>query len=446
MHSANGGRVLTEQRGAGAAPIIELQNVSMSFAKPSGEPLVVLSGIDMALHSGEILGLLGRSGEGKSTILRIAAGLILPTSGRVSYRGEPLQGPSEGIAVVFQTFALFPWLTVLENVMMSLDALGMPDQRAHARALSAIDAIGLSGFDAAYPRELSGGMRQRVGFARALVIDPAAALMDEPFSALDVLTAESLRTDFIDLWRSQQCPIQSVLLVTHNIEEAVLLCDRILIIAGKPGSIGAEIRVELNHPRNRLDPRFREIVDRIYSILTARTVASLENLKNLGAAAMRLPAVSVYAMEGLLERLASPPLDGAAKLADIAHPLLPHVDNVIAVAEGLHILEFAELTEEELRITTAGSVYVKSEPPERKRLFKEHLVNFVPLAAHIAQVLNEREQHVAPSVRFESELEDHLSADDAEATLRTVIDWGRYAELFTYDDKTGSFMLPPGQD
>jgi NitT/TauT family transport system ATP-binding protein len=438
----NEGRALTEPR-APRTPIVELRNVSMRFATPSGEPLVVLSNVEMSLRPGEILGLLGRSGAGKSTVLRIAAGLIRPTSGDVLYHGAPLQGPTQGIAVVFQTFALFPWLTVLENVMMSLDALGMRADRAATRAFSAIDAIGLSGFEAAYPRELSGGMRQRVGFARALVIDPAALLMDEPFSALDVLTAESLRTDFIDLWVGQTCPIESVLIVTHNIEEAVTLCDRILIIASKPGHIETELSVELPHPRNRLDPRFREIVDRIYTILTSRTAESLKHLKKTGATATQaLPAASVNAVAGLLERLAAAPFNGRAKLSEIADPPHRHLDNVFGVAEAAHILELAELSEETLNLTAPGHIFVASEPEERKRLFREHLIDFVPLAAHIAGVLQERAEHRAPRVRFKSELEDHLGADDAETTLRTVINWGRYAELFTYDDHARTFGLP----
>lgn len=433
---------MTEARRNIGAPVIELKDVSMAFAKPSGEPLTVLADINMTLRAGEILGLLGRSGSGKSTLLRIAAGLMAPTSGSVRYRGAPLRGPADGIAVVFQTFALFPWLTVLENVMTSLDALGMAAERAHTRALSAIDAIGLRGFESAYPRELSGGMRQRVGFARALVIDPAALLMDEPFSSLDVLTAESLRTDFIDLWLGQQCPIQSVLLVTHNIEEAVLLCDRILIVSSKPGRIGAELPVELSQPRNRFDPRFREIVDTIYSILTSRAAQSLEDLKKLEAGEMQpVPRVSAYAIQDLVERLAAAPFDGAAELSKIADPSRPHLDIVFAAAEALHILEFAELTGGELRLTPAGRIFSQSEAADRKRLFKEHLLNFVPLAAHIAQVLAERELHRAPRVRFQSELEDHLTADDAEAALRTVTNWGRYAELFAYDDKSRTFTL-----
>jgi len=439
MPTAKERRALTNS--AKATPIIDLQTVSMSFAKRTGEPLAVVSDIDMTLRRGEILGLLGRSGSGKSTLLRVAAGLMAPTSGRVLYLGAPLRGPAAGIAVVFQTFALFPWLTVMENVMTSLDALGMPEDRARERALSTIEAVGLRGFEAAYPRELSGGMRQRVGFARALVIDPVALLMDEPFSALDILTAESLRTDFIDLWLGQQCPIQSVLLVTHNIEEAVLLCNRIFIISGKPGRLGAEIPVMLDHPRNRFDPRFQEIVDNIYAILTARTAESLAEMRRSGKSVTQLPNVSAYGIARVVEKLAAPPFDGVATLSKIAHPLIPHVDNVLIVAEVLETLEFGELAEGELRLTAGGQVFARSGADDRKRLFKEHLTNFVPFAEHIVQVLNEREDHQAPRNRFKLELEDHLTADDAEITLRTLINWGRYAGLFAYDDRHRMFTL-----
>ena len=253
-------------------PVLELQHICKAFAKPSGEPLAVLSDIEICLREGEILGLLGRSGSGKSTLLRIAGGLIKPTEGQVLYRAAALDGPAEGIAIVFQTFALFPWLTVLENVEAGLDALGLGHAESRARAMQAIDLIGLDGFQSAYPRELSGGMRQRVGFARAIVINPVLLLMDEPFSALDVLTAETLRTDFLDLWTEHLLPTKSVLMVTHNIEEAVLMCDKILVLSSNPGRIAAEIPVPLLHPRDRLDEEFRAIVDEIYSILTARTV------------------------------------------------------------------------------------------------------------------------------------------------------------------------------
>jgi NitT/TauT family transport system ATP-binding protein len=427
------------------SPIIEMRKVCMAFAKPSGEPLAVLADIDVSLRDGEILGLLGRSGSGKSTLLRIAGGLIKPASGEVLYRGAPLTGPAEGIAVVFQTFALFPWLTVLENVEAGLDALGLAHAETRRRALSAIDLIGLDGFQSAYPRELSGGMRQRVGFARAIVIEPTVLLMDEPFSALDVLTAETLRTDFLDLWNEGQLPTKSVLMVTHNIEEAVLMCDRILVLSSGPGRIAAEIPVSLPHPRNRLDPAFHDVVDEIYSILTARTTAAIGAQSQVrGGLVQPLPPASTNRIIGLIVALAAEPFLGHAELAQIAGPLALEIDDLFPIAEALHILEFAELKDGALKLTAAGRVFAQSGIEDRKRLFHEHLIRFVPLAAHIRRVLDERQDHKAPRVRFETELEDHLTRHDAERTLRVLVAWGRYAELFAYDDKTRTFSTARG--
>jgi NitT/TauT family transport system ATP-binding protein len=429
---------MTETQGK---PVIELRRICQTFARPSGGPLPVLADIDLALRDGEILGLLGRSGSGKSTLLRIAAGLINPSSGEILYRGAPLKGPAEGIAMVFQTFALFPWLTVLENVEAGLDALGLPFSEARRRAEAAIDLIGLDGFQSAYPRELSGGMRQRVGFARAMVTEPLVLLMDEPFSALDVLTAETLRTDFLDLWLERQMPTRSVLLVTHNIEEAVLMCDRILVLSSNPGRIAADLPVPLPRPRDRLDGAFRAIVDEIYSILTSRALASIKAQGKIhGGLAQALPRAPINQMNGLLETLASVH-GGTAELGELAGALALQADALFPVAEALHILEFAELSGGSLRLTASGRSFVASGMGERKRLFNEHLRKFVPLAAHIHSVLEEREGHQAPRIRFESELEDHLIRRDAERTLRTVTSWGRYAELFDYDDSARMFRL-----
>ncbi len=423
-------------------PIIEFSDVCMAFAKPSGEPVPVLANVNFAVRTGEILGLLGRSGSGKSTLLRIAGGLIEPSAGRVRYRGKPLSGPAEGISIVFQTFALYPWLTVRENVELGLSALGLPLNEARRRALSAIDLIGLDGFQSAYPRELSGGMRQRVGFARAIVSNPILLLMDEPFSALDVLTAETLRTDFLDLWVEHQFPTKAVLMVTHNIEEAVLMCDRVFVLGSNPGHIAAEIRISLPQPRNRLDAAFHGIVDEIYAILTSRMTESIGAQSRIhGGLAQHLPEVSINRISGFLEALASPQYDGRAELARIATSLSLEPKNLFPIAAALHILEFAELKDGAIRLTAAGRVFAQSAMEEQKRLFREHLLRFVPLIAHIRQVLDEREGHQAPRERFELELQDHMNQSDAEKTLRAAIGWGRYAELFEYDDSSRRFRV-----
>lgn len=430
---------------AQAPVVIELRGISKRFARPTAEAFPVLAGIDLTLREGEIVGLLGRSGSGKSTLLRIAAGLLSPSSGSVCYRGSPLVGPSEGIAVVFQTFALYPWLTVLQNVELGLDSQGLAGVEVRRRAEAAIDLIGLDGYQSAFPRELSGGMRQRVGFARAIVTQPILLLMDEPFSALDVLTAETLRTDFMDLWIEHQLPTRSVLLVTHNIEEAVLLCDRVIIlgnIPGNPGHLAAEIPVALSRPRNRMDMGFQTIVSEVYSVLTARLSAVMDHQSTTGGGlAPQLPNVSVNQISGLLETLAAPPYQGSAEFAKIAASLALEINHILPVAAALHLLEFAEVTGDSIKLTAAGRVFAQSATEERKRLFREHLLTFVPFAAHIRQILAEREDHRAPRARFEFELEDHLNAADAERALRVAISWGRYAEIFTYDDSTRSFAL-----
>src|ERR1700730_16463772 len=298
------------------APLLDVQGCCKSFRKPEGDELVVLENVNLTLRPGEIVGLLGRSGSGKSTLLRAIAGLDEPSAGVVRYLGHPVTGPAAGIAMVFQSFALFPWLTVLENVQLGLEALGMPETEIRQSALPAVDHISIGGYKSAYPRELSGGMRQRVGFARALVVHPNILLMDEPFSALDVLTAETLRTDFLDLWAEGRMPIKGVILVTHNIEEAVLMCDRILLFSTNPGRIISELKVSLPQPRNRLDPSFRELVERIYVEMTARPQGGAsgnrqERFPGLGIGSV-LPQVSSNLLAGLMEAVAAPPFTGTA--------------------------------------------------------------------------------------------------------------------------------------
>ncbi|WP_423460613.1 AAA-associated domain-containing protein [Ottowia sp. VDI28] len=420
------------------AEILRVQDVCRGFKKSQGDVLV-LDGVNLSLREGEIVGLLGRSGSGKSTLLRIICGLIEPSSGGVTYRGKALRGAAEGVAMVFQTFALFPWLTVLQNVEAGLEAQGVPAAERRRRALAAIDLIGLDGFENAYPRELSGGMRQRVGFARALVVDPTLLLMDEPFSALDVLTAETLRTDLLDLWTQARMPIRSILIVTHNIEEAVFMCDRILVLSSNPGRVAAEIKVPFAHPRNRLDPAFRALVDDIYAKMTARAGEGVVR-KGLELGAW-LPPVSTNLIAGLIETLAAEPYHGRADLPEIARTLQLEVDDLFPVAEMLQHLGLAEMREGDIFLSAAGHRFAEEGTQERKQLFAELLLQQVPLAARIRQVLDERAGHRAPRVRFEQELEDFLSDGAAETTLDAVIAWGRYAEIFSYNDQTEFFSL-----
>jgi NitT/TauT family transport system ATP-binding protein len=424
------------------APLLDIHDLRQSFPRADGGEHLVLDGVNLALAQGQIVGLLGRTGSGKSTLLRLIAGLAQPSAGSVTYMGQPVEGPAPGIAMVFQSFALFPWLTVLENVQLGLEALGLPEQEIRTRALAAIDLIGLDGYESAFPRELSGGMRQRVGFARALVVHPNILLMDEPFSALDVLTAETLRTDFLELWGEGKLPIKGVILVTHNIEEAVLMCDRILLFSTNPGHIISEIAVDLKQPRNRLDPQFRDLVEKIYVAMTARKGAPTQ----IGAVAAMtlytvLPRVSANLFSGLIETLAAPPFNGKADLPVLADELHMEADELFAVSDALQMFRMVEIEGGDIRLTDIGKQFVELGTDDRKKLFQRQLLSYVPLAAHIRHVLQDRANHVAPKSRFFDELEDHMSAEDAELTLRAVIGWGRYAEAFAYDDDSETFSL-----
>jgi NitT/TauT family transport system ATP-binding protein len=426
------------------ASLIDIKSVSRLFPKGSGEDLVVLEKVDLSIRANEIVGLLGRSGSGKSTLLRIIAGLVPPSSGEATCRGETIAGPPDGVAMVFQSFALFPWLTVLQNVELGLEALGIDSAERRKRALAAIDLIGLDGFESAFPKELSGGMRQRVGFARALVVHPDLLLMDEPFSALDVLTAENLRTDLVDLWTDGRLPIKSVLMVTHNIEEAVLMCDRILVFASNPGRVAAEFRVDIPHPRNRLDPAFRLLVDSLYARMTQRPEPKAPSTDGGAVSAgvgMVLSHVSLNLISGLIETLAGEPYNGHADLPVLANHLQLEVDEIFPLAEALQLLRFAHLSEGDLNLTEAGKRFAHLETDERKRLFAQHVTENVPLIGLIRRVLDDRPSHTAPAARFRIELEDYMSEQYADETLETIVSWGRYAELFAYDEQSETFSL-----
>lgn len=421
--------------------IVDVQNVCKSFSKTDHPDLLVLDNIQFQLHEGEIIALLGKSGSGKSTLLRIIAGLIKPSSGQVVYRDNAVQGPVQGMAMVFQNFALMPWLTVLQNVELGLEALGVPRAERRARALKAIDIIGLDGFESAFPKELSGGMRQRVGFARALVVDPDILLMDEPFSALDVLTADNLKSDLLDLWQTKKTNTNGILFVTHNIEEATLLADRIIIFGSDPGHIRAELTVDIAHPRNEQDLRFRKLVDQIYSLMTTRSTTPGRSVAAATDLGYRLPDADISELMGLLETMDAPEYGGRIGLPELAESLHLNVDDLFPLTEVLEILRFAYVKDGDLVLSPAGRLFANADILERKKIFATHLTRYVPLAKHIRRVLDERPGHHATKARFLNELEDFLSEEEAERVFRVVIDWGRYAEIFAFDNNTEMLSL-----
>ena len=443
VQSLSGLGEFTEKESLMTVPLLRTEAVSKTYRTPDHLARLVLDHIDFALRDGEIVAILGKSGSGKSTFLRLLAGLVAPSEGSIAYRGLKVTEPVRGIAMVFQSYALFPWLTVLGNVELGLEALGVSAAERRHRAVNAIDLIGLDGFENAYPKELSGGMRQRVGFARALVVDPEVLLLDEPFSSLDVLTAETLRGDLLDLWDDRRIPTLGMVFVSHNIEEAVEIADRILIFSSDPGRIRAQIPIALPRPRSTESTTFRQIVDQVYTLLTTepgrdgRRGAKPEPI-GIGH---RLPDASVQQLSGLIENLTEAPYHGRADLPHLADEENLVMDELFPLIETLQLLGFAHVSGGDIELTPSGRAYAAADMLTRKQIFAEALLKHVPLAAHIRRVLDERPGHRAPAARFLRELEDYLSEEEATRVLETVINWGRHAEIFAYDLDTEVLSL-----
>ncbi len=422
--------------------IIQVKGIKKSFKKNNSHALLVLDDVNINIREGEIIAILGKSGSGKSTLLRIIAGLVKPTAGKVLYRNKTITKPMPGLTMVFQHFALMPWLTVLQNVELGLEAQGIKRDERRTRALKAIDIVGLDGFESAYPKELSGGMSQRVGLARALVVDPEIMLMDEAFSALDVLTAENLRGDLINIWQSSKTNIKSVVFVTHNIEEAVFLADRILVFTNDPGTVCGEVVVNFPHPRNDESPEFRRMVDRIYGLMTQpllKRVQSAVKFKTIDKG-YRLPQVPISEMMGFLETLTSHEKN-KIDLPELAEELHFEIDELFPITEALEILHFAHVSEGDIELTEAGQKLSEANILERKKIFAHHLINYVPLARHIRQKLDRDRDHHINEDFFLAELQTNLSQQAAEEVLTTIIDWGRYAEIFAYDYNSKTLSL-----
>jgi len=346
--------------------LIEIRKVKKVFSNEPQQEILVLDNVNFTIKKGEIIALLGRSGSGKSTLLRIIAGLIEPTAGEVFYQNKKVTGAAKGISMVFQSFALMPWLTVLQNVELGLEALGTPREECRRRALKAIDIVGLDGFESAYPKELSGGMRQRVGFARALVVNPTLLLMDEPFSSLDVLTTDHLRDDLLELWQEKQTKLDGILLVTHDIEEAIIMADRIIVFDTTPGCVKQSLPVDLPRPRDSESPEFRQLMDRIYTVMTSS--ADTESMVATGIdMSYRVPDAQVSELAGLLEALEEEQAEGALDFADLAEEVQLDMDEMLALTEVLDILHFTKSQDGSIRLTDAGLRFARADMLSKKR-------------------------------------------------------------------------------
>lgn len=434
--------------------LLELISVTQSFTNNDNIQKKILDNVSLTLKSGEIVAVLGKSGSGKSTLLRLIAGLSLPVSGSVKYY-KPAQFNEQAhfeISMIFQSFALFPWLTVLENVELGLEIMPISNQERRTRALAAIDLIGLDGFESAYPRELSGGMKQRVGFARALVLRPEILLMDEAFSALDILTANTLKSDFLDLWSSKKTDMKSVVVVTHSIEEAVIMADRVLIFSSNPGCIVAELPITLPRPRDSQSSEFRMLVDKIYALMVSaneKTIVSSLKISDNGHSqnsanniGQKLQSAQINKLIGSAVALSIAPYKNTACLAELVKIFHTHdMEEIFNIVEALNILNFASINAGNITLTVEGILFANSDAKQRKKIFAKQLLANIALASYICDILHQRLDHTAPLSRFQTQLEDHLSEDDAAVTLTSVILWGRYAEVFSYDDNKKVFSF-----
>jgi NitT/TauT family transport system ATP-binding protein len=439
---------------AAAEPIIRAERIEKYYAQPSENRIQVISATDLSVLPGEILALLGPSGSGKSTMLRMLTGLSRPSAGQVYWHGKPIAEAEINVSIVFQSFALFPWLTVLENVEAPLQARGVTPAERRERSLKMLDTVGLDGFEGAYPKELSGGMRQRVGFARALVVEPEVLFMDEPFSALDVLTAENLRSELLELWAKKTMPTQAVFIVTHNIEEAVLLADRIIVLGRNPGHIRTDFKVQIPHPRDRKAEGFTQLVDYIYKVLTRPDVAPADAPDHQHPTRVprdqrqmkyqMLPHARPGGVAGLLELL----LDkgGRDDIYRLADDLAFEIDDLLPIVDAAQLLGFLKIEEGDAAITPTGTEFANSEILRQKELFRDAALNNILLLRQIRRALESKRDHTVPDEFFLDMLDEQFSEEESQRQMETAITWGRYAELFDFDAGRRRFVLPDAQE
>ncbi len=433
--------------------IIHAEKIEKYYAQPSQNRIQVISPTDLSIVPGEILALLGPSGSGKSTMLRMLSGLSTPTAGQVYWHQTPIAEAETNVSIVFQSFALFPWLTVLENVEAPLQARGVDPEERRARSMKMLDTVGLDGFEAAYPKELSGGMKQRVGFARALVVEPEVLFMDEPFSALDVLTAENLRSELLELWTNKTMPTKAVFLVTHNIEEAVLLADRIVVLGRNPGHIRTDFRVQLPQPRDRKSESFTQLVDYIYKVLTRPDVAPAEAPDHTAGHRPRdqrqmryqmLPHARPGGVAGLLELLVDK--GGRDDIYRLADDLAFEVDDLLPIVDAAQLLGFLKIEEGDAAITPSGTEFANSEILRQKELFRDAALENVLLLRQIRRALEAKSDHTVPEEFFLDMLDEQFGEEECLRQIDTAVAWGRYAELLDFDSARRRFVLPDSSD
>ena len=423
--------------------LLELKNISQVYSSGQRE-FTAVGEVNLKLVEGEFVALLGPSGCGKSTLLRIMTGLQRPSEGKVIYRGQVLKGVNPKAAIVFQTFALFPWLTVLENVEVALKSHGVPAKLRTPRALDLLDRVGLDGFENAYPRELSGGMRQKVGFARAMAVEPELLCLDEPFSALDVLSAESLRGELLELWTSGSIPTQAILMVSHNIEEAVFMADRIVVMDKEPGRVIAEMNIELPHPRQRKSPEFLSFVDKAYALLAGQTQPEYLEVGTAPGEPGRtrgLPQITIGDLAGLLENLADSPGD-RDDLYRLADELNVDTDHLLRLTEASELLGFATVSQGDIALTPLGETFADASILARKEIFAARMRR-LPFTRWVLTMLNAADKHRLQREVLKTALELEFPPEEADRQLETMVNWGRYTELLSYDDDDDVFYLEP---
>jgi NitT/TauT family transport system ATP-binding protein len=437
-----------------ATPFVELKNISKNFTLESGNEIRVLKDINLSLEPDNLIAILGPSGSGKSTCLRVMCGLLKPDSGEVLTNGVPLSGTNFDVALVFQSFALFPWETVYRNIELALNPLELPEREARARVKKAIDLVGLEGFEEAYPRELAGGMKQRVGIARALVMERPILFLDEPFSSLDILTADTMRWEMVNIWQSKNTAVRTMVLVTHNIQEAVYMAKRILIMGPNPGHIRAELVNDLPYPRDENGPAFRRMVARIHELIAESVIpdapaGSAAHATSIIPKVVReppietIPNVQIAAVIGLVEAIADQ--GGTADIFELGPKIGKDYGSVLYMVKAAELLDLVDTPKQMVILTDLGRRFVDGDINQRKRVLHE-LFGALKIVQLTTNLLKTEDTLRIPIETLTERVGEWLPNENPDQIVDTLVSWGRFAEYFGYNDDTKEVYLDVGQE